>query len=186
GDVLSDFVTRLKPLIAKAEPLRYELLEEPGGRLRLFGADDKGTASLHLLAGMRVLVMDHDPGRADGLAQALREHGSLVGVTDVGPAGLDRARALGPEVIILDSAAIEGEGYDTVRSLRIDTHLRWAALLVARWDERWPAGLPAPDLELLAGRLAPLTEHDRALHTRAETEQSFDTRLELTGPARLM
>jgi CheY-like chemotaxis protein len=184
---LKEFVQRLKPLIAKAEPLRYELLEESGGRLRLFDdGDENATADLELLRHLRVLLMDNDPGRADVLAQALRDHGSLVGVTDVSVGGLDRARSLDPEVVILDSSAIEGPGFEAVRTLRRDPRLRWASLLVARWDELWPRGAATPDLEQLAGRIAPLTEHDRTLRARATAEPHFDTRLELTGPSRLL
>ncbi|MBC7170843.1 MAG: hypothetical protein H5U40_00360, partial [Polyangiaceae bacterium] len=186
AEVLRDFVARLRPLIAKAEPLRYELLEESGGRLRLAGADDAETGDLAVLRDLRVLVMDNDPGRADVLAQTLRGHGSLVGVSDISPGTLVRAQALDPEVVILDSAAIEGPGFETVRTLRQDPRLRWASLLVVPWDELWPVHSAAPDIEQLAGRIAPLTEQDRTLRARAEVGGTFDTRLELTGPARLL
>jgi len=185
AQALDAFVRRLKPLIAQAEPLRYEFHETSGGRLQLLEADDEAGDLTHL-EGLRILLMDNDPGRADVLAQALRDRGALVAVMDVGPRGLERARALDPEVIVLDAAAIEGSGFEAVRAMRRDPRLRWASLLVARWDELWPKGSESPDVAQLAGRIAPLTQHDRALRGRAEREDAFDTRLELTGPSRLV
>ncbi|HJL28303.1 MAG TPA: hypothetical protein RMI62_04500, partial [Polyangiaceae bacterium LLY-WYZ-15_(1-7)] len=186
AELLEDFVQRLKPLIEKAEPLRYELYETSGGRLRLLDPEDHPRGDLALLQGLRLLLMDDDPGRADGLAQALRARGALVGVTKVSVRGLERARGLDPAVIVLDAGAIEGEGFEAVRRIRRDPRLRWAGLLLARWEELWPSGEASPDLEELAGRLAPLVEHDRALAQRAATEERFDTRLELTGPSRML
>lgn len=186
AEALDAFVAKLKPLIERAEPLRYELLETSGGRLQLLDSDDKPKADVTLLRGLRLLLMDDDPARADGLAQALRAHGALVGVTEASARGLRRARGLDPAVIILDASTIEGAGFEAVRKIRRDPRLRWAGLLVAPWDEIWPKGAASPDVEELAGRIAPLVEHDRALRTRAADGAAFDTRLELTGPSRML
>ncbi len=186
AEALDAFIEKLKPLIERAEPLRYELLETSGGRLQLLDAEEKPKADVTLLRGLRLLLMDDDPARADGLAQALRSHGALVGVTEASARGLQRARGLDPAVVILDASTIEGAGFEAVRKIRRDPRLRWAGLLVAPWDEIWPNDAASPDVEELAGRIVPLVEHDRVLRTRAVEGPSFDTRLELTGPSRML
>ena len=186
ADALADFVHKLRPLIAKAEPLRYELLEATGGRISLFDEAGEGDGGAESFSGLRVLLMDNDPGRADVLAQALRDRGSLVAVTDVSVRGLERGATLDPEVVVLDAAAIEGPGFEAVRTLRRDVRLRWASLLVARWDELWPDPHSAPDLDALGRKVQRLVQHDRALRERAVREERFDTRLELTGPTRFL
>lgn len=180
------FVEQLKPLIAKAEPLRYELFETPAARLALLDADEHPRADAELLSNLRLLLMDNDPARADRMAQALRAQGALVGVTEASARGLARARGLDPSVVVLDAATIEGQGFEAVRKIRRDPRLRWAGLLVAPWDEIWPKGSSVPDIEELAGRIAPLVEHDVSLTRRAREEKEFDTRLELTGPGRML
>lgn len=183
---LDAFVEQLKPLIAKAEPLRYELFETPAARLALLDVDDTPRADAELLTNLRLLLMDNDPARADRMAQALRAQGALVGVTEASARGLARARGLDPSVVVLDAATIEGAGFEAVRKIRRDPRLRWAGLLVAPWDEIWPKGASVPDIEELAGRIAPLVEHDVSLTRRAREEDEFDTRLELTGPGRML
>ncbi len=185
AEALEEFVAKLTPLVAEAEPLRYELLESTGGRLMLFGREaDRG--DLAVLDGLRVLLMGDDPGRAEVLARVMRDHGALVGVTEVNTRGLDHASGLDPTVIVLDAQALDGDGFDAVRAFRLDVRLRWAGLLLARWDELWPEGASSPDLGELAGRLQPLVAPDLELARRATVEEAFDTRLELTGPSRLL
>lgn len=189
ADALKDFVDKLKPLVAKAEPLKYELLEESGGRLQLL--EPSGLLELpkedpSILAGVRILVMDSDPGRADALAQELRNHAAKVGVTEVSERGLEKARALEPEVLIIDGADIEGPAFQLVRNLRKDVRLRWSSMLIVSWDELWPHADGGPDLPLLTAKIAPLISQDLELKVRAEREEQFDTRLEATGPSRLI
>ena len=184
ASALDDFVKHLKGLIAEAEPLEYELFEASGGRLRL--DDGEGAGDLAIFAGLRIMVMDDDPGRADGLAAALRDHGASVAVTNVSVDGLERAHRLDPEIVLLDSSVIEGAGFEAVRTMRRDSRLRWASLLVLSWDEVWPKGAPAPDMEALASKIEPVVEPDRELAARAARDDVFDTRLELTGPGRLL
>ncbi|MEM1418570.1 MAG: hypothetical protein AAGH15_26990, partial [Myxococcota bacterium] len=143
GDVakaLESFVRELQPLVAKAEPLRYHLLEATGGRLRLDEGDTGVRGDRRVLRDLRVLLLDDDSGRADLLAQALRGEGSQVAVARVALMGLDQARALDPTVILLDATAIDGVGFDVVRAIRRDPRLRWASLLVASLDELCPSG----------------------------------------------
>ncbi|MFW6023651.1 MAG: hypothetical protein ACOC9O_02795, partial [Myxococcota bacterium] len=189
AEALEAFVQRLRPLIAQAEPLRYEFQEEAGSRLGLLAdlnLDDEPPADPALLEGLRILVMDSHPGRVDALATALRQRGALVGVAEVNEAALDQVGNLDPEVVLLDAEAIEGPGFEAVRRLRRDARLRWSSLLVVRWNELWPDPRSALPMDRLAGHLAPLIENDRRLSQRAAKERRFDTRLELTGPGRLL
>ncbi|MEM9860939.1 MAG: hypothetical protein AAF938_04935, partial [Myxococcota bacterium] len=188
GDVASvvdGFVQQLRPLVAEAKPLRYELFEASGGRIQLWdGADEDSDAPVY--EDLRIVIMDDDPGRADEFAVALRERGALVAITSVSGRGIERARALDPAVIVLDSTAIEGSGFEIVRRIRRDPRLRWASLLVAKWHELWPDELAAPDLDRVSARLGPLVKADRELVARSKSDEPFDTRLELTGPSRLL
>jgi tetratricopeptide (TPR) repeat protein len=70
--------------------------------------------------------------------------------------------------------------------MRRDTRLRWASLLVVRWDEVWSEQSPVPAVERILGTLSALAEPERALKERAESRIAFDTRMEITGPARLL
>src|SRR5689334_15839541 len=53
------------------------------------------------LGGRRIAVIHPDPGASDALAEALRARGAQVVVLSLGEAGLDRAEALDPEVIVM-------------------------------------------------------------------------------------
>jgi len=184
------FVAQLRPLVSKAEPLRYELLEHAGARFGLLdsetGGATEGEADLAALRGLRVLLVVLDPVRADALASELRACGATVAVADASGRGLERARGLDPEVVIIDAAGIEGPGFAVVKACRRDPRLRWASMLVAQWEELWPEGAGSPDMPRLASRLAPLIEPDRTIGERAIKETSFDTRLELIGPSRML
>lgn len=184
------FVAQLRPLVSKAEPLRYELLEHPGARLGLLDAESEDEAAdaeaMQVLRGLRLLLIVPDAVRADALATELRARGALVVVSDTSGQGLDRARALDPEVAVVDAAAVEGPGFAVVKSFRRDPRLRWASMLVAHADELFPGGAASPDVPRLAARLGPLVEPDRQLERRAAAEDRLDTRLELVGPSRLL
>lgn len=182
---VEEFVRRLRPLVARAEPLNYELHVSSGGQVGLLDAEPGPELESVSLEGLRVLLVDTDPARADALAQELRARKVVVSVADASGRGLERARGLDPEIVILDAAGMEGPGFDVLRSIRRDARLRWASMLVAPWDEIWPDPESIPDVARLAERIAPLVVHDRQLKKRALTEEAFDTRLESTGPCRL-
>jgi DNA-binding response OmpR family regulator len=189
ADALNDFVQRLRPLVAEAEPLQYELLEESGGRLQLLepsGLFELPKADPSILSGTRILVMDSDPGRADALAQELRGHAAKVAVTEVSERGLEKARGLEPEVLIIDGADLDGPAFKLVRGLRRDPRLRWTSMLIVSWAELWPHEDGGPDLPLLAAKIEPLISQDQELVSRCEREEQFDTRLETTGPGRMV
>ena len=124
-----------------AEPLQYEFDERAGGTVQLLGADG---SSINLpaasdVSGLRVLLADEDSARADAVAQSLRGHGATVVVTDFNPPEqrFARLRQLDPAILLIDEAGLRGAGYQLVRRMRRDTRLRWASLLVVRWDEIW-------------------------------------------------
>jgi Flp pilus assembly protein TadD/DNA-binding response OmpR family regulator len=186
-EFLDSFVRRVRRHVVRAEPLRYEL----GGGL---GADVTAAprASLPVptpeIASLRVVVADDDTPRADAVAQELRRRGVTVVVTDLepSPTRLQTLRQADPTVFVIGEEHAHEAGYDLLRRLRRDARLRWASLLVVRWNEIWSEERGAPALGRLESTLAGLAEPERALLARAETRAAFDTRLETTGPARLL
>src|SRR6478736_1243422 len=136
----------------------------------------------------RVALADDDTGRADSVAQELRARGATVVVTDLAPTDLRFAklRHVDPEVLLIGEAHVKGQGYELRRRMRRDTRLRWASLLVVRWDEIWSDALSVPAVDRLETALAALSEADRTLQSWAETGDAFDARLEITGPARCL
>lgn len=186
---IDDFVRQVKAHVVHAEPLRYEFAEHAGGTLTVFdpkaAADDPERVSV---AGVRVALADDDTGRADSVAQELRSRGVQVVVTDLAPTDLRFAklRQVDPEVLLIGESQVKGQGYELLRRMRRDTRLRWASLLVVRWEEIWSDALSVPALDRLETALAALSEADRTLHAWAETGETFDARLEITGPARCL
>ena len=188
ANAVESFVAKVKPLIHKAEVVRYEFHEHAGGTLELLNGDSdipeiQAGASV---AGMRILLADDDVARADAVGQELRTRGANVVITDTRGSRIERARSLDPAVLIVGARAIEGRGYELVRRLREDVRLRWAYLLVVAWDEVWSPEAPGPVVESLVARVARLGETERSLRDKARTGEPFDTRIEATGPARLL
>ena len=186
---IDDFVRQVKSHVVHAEPLRYEFAEHAAGTVTLL---DSKTPSEEpersSVKGIRVALADDDTGRADTVAQELRSRGVSVVVTDLSPNDLRFAklRQVDPEVLLIGEAQVKGQGYELLRRMRRDTRLRWASLLVVRWDEIWSDALSVPALDRLETALSALAEADRTLQAWAETGQSFDARLEITGPARCL
>lgn len=184
--VLREFVDRVRPLGSPAERLTYELLEDiGGGPIGLLDAETE-PGDLSLWRGLRVLVVGQESGRAEALARELGACGATVAVSDLAGRGLERARDLDPEVVVIDAAGIEGPGFEVMRQLRRDLRLRWATTLVVPWDGRWPDPRGARVPGRLAQRMAPLVVHARGLRDRANEGEAFDVRLESTGPFRLL
>jgi PAS domain S-box-containing protein len=78
----------------------------------------------------RVLVVDDNADAADTLARLLRVQGHRVGVAHDGPAALELARSLRPEVVFLDLGMPVMDGYAVARRLRSAPEAA-GALLVA-------------------------------------------------------
>ncbi|HVU04256.1 MAG TPA: tetratricopeptide repeat protein [Polyangiaceae bacterium] len=189
AQTIDEFVSRIRKHVVHAEPLQYEFDERAGGTVQLLGADALDpTAGSANVAGLRILLADEDAARADAVAQALRGHDATVVVTDFDPPEqrFARLRQLDPAILLIDEPGLAGAGYDLVRRMRRDTRLRWASLLVARWDEIWSDTEGAARITRILGTLAALAEPERALRERIGLSSSFDTRLEITGPSRLV
>ena len=186
---IDDFVRQVKAHVVHAEPLRYEFAEHAGCTVTLLDPDALSDEPERVsVKGVRVALADDDTGRADSVAQELRARGVSVVVTDLTPTDLRFAklRQVDPEVLLIGEAQVKGQGYELLRRMRRDTRLRWASLLVVRWDEIWSDALSVPALDRLETALSALSEADRTLQAWAETGESFDARLEITGPARCL
>ena len=180
---------RLRDAVSTSEPLEYEFHETSGGRLStLPGAVEAGDVDLSQLQGSRIVILDSDELRAEKLAQVLMTRGVQIAAADFSTAVIPRIREIDPQVVVLDSGAVGGQGIDFVRAMRKDPQLRWASMLVVRWEDFWPssAAETGPDLAQLASRICPLIDQDLEMGRRVEDEVDFDTRLELIGPGRLL
>ncbi len=188
-ETIDDFVSRVRDCVVTAEPLLYEFDERAAGTVQLLGGSDDEQAEARVnVRGLRVVLADADAARADAVAQELRERGVDVVVTDLDPSEVrfHRIRTMDPAVLLIGEAQAQGEGYELMRRMRRDTRLRWASLLVVRWDEVWSEERAVPAIERLLGTLSALAEPERALSERSDSRAAFDTRLEITGPARLL
>lgn len=189
AEFIDDFVKRVQRHVVHAEPLRYEFDERAGGTVQLLGGEEpESERGVSDVKDLRLLLADGDSARADNVAQELRTHGAAVAVTDLEPADarFARLRQVDPAILLIGEQDLQGAGYELVRRLRRDTRLRWASLLVVRWDEVWAESSPVPAISRLAGTIAALAEPERALRARAESSGVFDTRLEIVGPARCL
>jgi len=186
---IDDFVRQVKSHVVHAEPLRYEFAEHPSGTVKLLDprAEEEEPERVSV-KGVRVALADDDTGRADSVAQELRSRGVSVVVTDLAPTDLRFAklRQVDPEILLIGETQVKGEGYELLRRMRRDTRLRWASLLVVRWEEIWSDALSVPALDRLEAALAALSEADRTLQAWSQTGETFDARLETTGPARCL
>ena len=180
---------RLREAVADEELLEYEFHETTGGRLStLPSAAPPRNVDLKALHGSRVVVLDSNELRAEKLATMLSARGVQIAAADFSTAVIPRIREVDPQVVVLDSSAVGGHGVEFVRAMRKDPQLRWASMLVVRWEDFWPNSESdaEPDLPELAGRLLPMIDQDAEQARRAENEVDFDTRLELIGPGRLL
>lgn len=188
-DTIDDFVARVREHIVTAEPLQYEFDERAAGTVQLLGSLDDGPVDERVdVKGLRVVLADDDAARADAVAQELRERGVDVVVTDLDPSEVrfHRIRTMDPAVLLIGEQQAHGDGYELMRRMRRDTRLRWASLLVVRWEEVWSEERAVPAIERILGTLSALAEPERALAERADSRAAFDTRFEITGPARLI
>ena len=180
---------RLREAMDESESLHYEFHETSGGRLSTLPmAVEPEDVDLTGLRGARVVILDSDELRAEKLAHVLSARGVQIAAADFSTAVIPRIREVDPQVVVLDSSAVGGQGIEFVRAMRKDPQLRWASMLVVRWEDFWPtyASDAEPDLAQLASRILPMIDQDAEMARRVEDEVDFDTRLELIGPGRLV
>ncbi|MEM6956962.1 MAG: tetratricopeptide repeat protein [Myxococcota bacterium] len=180
---IRDFVARIRPLVAAAEPLQFDYDEAVAGFELLDSSTEEGDRSI--FEGRRVALVEDDAAVADAIAQELRAHGAQVTVLSSSGAGLARARHLDPEIVLVGERGLDGPAYEVLRKVRADPRLRWASLLVIRGDDLMPEG-HAPRMDRLAGAFAPLLAPDEEVRERAKGDEPFDTRFEALGPSRLL
>ena len=186
SEAIQEFVGKLRPLVEEARPLRFQFQETPKGRINVLDADTQNESAVGVLEGRRILLIDDNPASADALAQELRAHDAKVVVTDGRGAGLERARSLDPEIVMVDEEGLEGWAFAVMGELRQDPQFRWASVLLIQRKELWPADGSPPRMERLAAGVEPLLEPERDLIRRVGTGAPFETRLEGIGPRRLL
>jgi tetratricopeptide (TPR) repeat protein/DNA-binding response OmpR family regulator len=189
AEFMDNFVRRVRRHVVRAEPLRYEFDERAGGTVELLDAGGAIKAGAKgNVEGVRVILADDDTARADAVAQALRARGATVVVTDLDPSDIrfGKLRQVDPAILMIGEAHVQGGGYSLVKRMRQDTRLRWASLLVVRWDEVWSERTGVPSVEAFEATLAGLADPERSLRERAQQKAAFDTRLEAAGPARCL
>jgi DNA-binding response OmpR family regulator/tetratricopeptide (TPR) repeat protein len=186
---IDDFVKRVRRHVVRAEPLHYEFDDRAGATVQFLPGETRGSdPPPSNIKHLRLLLADDEPGRTDVVAQELRARGAEVAVTALAPQDADfgRLRQFDPEVVIVGERELNGAGYTLLRRMKRDTRLRWASLLVVRWQEILDPALGIPVVDKLTGPLASLAEADRGLGDRAELGDGFDARLEVNGPARCL
>jgi two-component system CheB/CheR fusion protein len=77
----------------------------------------------------RVLVIEDNLDAAETLKEVLELRGHVVEIARSGPEGLEKARALLPELVLCDIGLPEMDGFDVARALRADPALRSTALV---------------------------------------------------------
>ena len=81
-------------------------------------------------AAHRILIIEDNMDAAVSLAEVLRFHGHEVDVAHSGPAGVELARSLHPDIVLCDVGLPDMSGYDVARAIREEPGTR-SALLVA-------------------------------------------------------
>ena len=137
---IEELVDRLRPLVTQSDTVRWEFQQSPTGKLAELTLDDEPSGELDigkLFRDRRIVIVEKSPARADDLVVALRERGAHVVVIDGEGTGLAKARAIDPDVILVDVSGVGGWAGQAMQLIRGDARLRWAALLVTRGEELW-------------------------------------------------
>jgi hypothetical protein len=132
-----------------------------------------------LLAGLRVMLVAGEPLPTRALCRMLETAGAIVAVVDVGGTGMQRARELDPQLVVVDPRSLVGTGSTLARRLEDDPRLRWASVARIAYRQRWRSALR----ELL-GTAALVTEPDRTLRQAARAGVRASVDLGEIGPTR--
>jgi DNA-binding response OmpR family regulator len=118
------------------------------------------------LSGKRVLVVEDDPSIAIGLRINLESEGYVVNLAEDGEAGLDMARKLDPDLIVLDVMLPKRNGLEVLHDLRAEGLTMPIIILSAKAGEMdkvaglettsrsrsaWPSSLRACELRCVVG-----------------------------------
>jgi DNA-binding response OmpR family regulator len=87
------------------------------------------------LSGKRVLVVEDDPSIAIGLRINLESEGYVVNLAEDGEAGLDMARRLAPDLIVLDLMLPKRNGLEVLHDLRAEGRTMPIIILSAKAGE---------------------------------------------------
>jgi DNA-binding response OmpR family regulator len=87
------------------------------------------------VSGKRILLIEDNADLAYGLRNNLEIEGYQVDVAGDGSKGLARARALTPDLVILDLMLPGMDGFRVLRTLRDDGHAMPVLILTARGEE---------------------------------------------------
>ncbi len=136
------------------------------------------------LRELRFAILDVDEARAKILGTALTSQGAKVALCSRSSGGLQRARTLDPEIILVPHRVLSDSAFQLLSRVRKDLVLRWASIL-------W---VPDADTRLaplaLAKRIAAGAETvlgvDRELEESVLGDGDVSTRLEKIGPSRLL
>lgn len=119
-----------------------ELLDSRDGRtVRVAGDDEK-----QLLHGRRVLVAEDDPAVAWYLGDTLRRAGCVVDEAHDGWEALDKARRMGPDVVLADIRMPGLDGLRLCRALRVDPVLADVPVILLSWKADWFARAKEADV----------------------------------------
>ncbi len=83
----------------------------------------------------RILLVEDNPDLAFGIAKSLEVEGFDVVTVGDGPAGVEHARRLNPDLIILDLMLPGFDGYQVLATVRAEDHTVPVMILTARGDE---------------------------------------------------
>lgn len=119
------------------------------------------------------------------LGVALEKAGARVAHVDAGGAGLGRARALCPDLIVGDADTLSDTSSAAMRAVATDVRLAWAARLVVPSSDARPFASPLTADSIARSATAALAL-DHALRERARAGETFFARLEPMGPSRLL
>ncbi|MDX9952749.1 MAG: response regulator [Anaerolineae bacterium] len=125
-----------------------ERAERVGGQLEIQSAPGEGTrisllvpqgfgagSEVESIAGLRVLLADDSPLFLDGLRQLLLSRGvSVVGMARDGLEALEKARALHPDVAVLDLNMPRCDGLEATRALKAELPEIKVVILTASED----------------------------------------------------
>jgi len=188
AQLVSEAMMRVRSLTRFSKVLRFRFDELPAGGLHFVDAATKAPRDPEALRldGHRVILGDEDGRRSHSIAAHLRSIGATALVTDLSGRGLSRASHVDPTVVIVGEEELRGSGYDLLRRVRSDRRLRWAALLVVRWNAVWSHATPKRALARVAAGLSAVPRPEQRLAEAAETADPFEARLEAAGPARVL